>query len=285
VLLRWLLILSGLYLVLLGVLYFLQSRLIFIPYRELETDPGREGMAFEDVELVAADGVRLHAWWVPAAGKSRGALVFCHGNAGNISHRIDSIRIFRNLGLDTLIFDYRGYGKSGGEISEAGLYLDARAAWEHLVAVRKVPPERIVVFGRSLGGAVASRLAGDAAPHALILESTFTSVPDLAAAHYPWLPARAVCRYRLATVEHVAGVRCPLLVVHSPGDEAVPFAQGQRVYAAAPGPKTFLEIRGGHNDGFLLSGEDYVRGLAAFLDRELPEAAGSGADGGKENRR
>jgi fermentation-respiration switch protein FrsA (DUF1100 family) len=275
ILIRWTLILTGLYLVLVVLGYFLQAKLIFYPHKHLETDPRKHGMAFEDVKLLSDDGTELHAWWVPALGRSRGAVVFCHGNAGNISHRIDSLRIFRNMGLDTLIFDYRGYGRSKGSPSEDGFYRDADAAWRHVTLARAVKPERVLIFGRSLGGSVAAHLAAEHTPRALVLESAFSSIPDMGAEHYPLIP-RFLARYDFVTVEYVRGVKCPVLSVHSPQDEIVPFEQGKRVHQAAPDPKKFLEISGDHNNGFMLSAEKYTRGLGNFIDRYFPPAPGPG---------
>jgi hypothetical protein len=192
-------------------------------------------------------------------------LLFFHGNAGNISHRLDSIRIFADLGLDVFIFDYRGYGLSEGSPSEPGTYRDATAAWRWLTGERGLAPGQILLFGRSLGAAVALELATRVEPAGVILESAFTSVPDLGAAIYPWLPVRLLSRYRYDNLGRIASVRAPLLVVHSRGDEIVPFRQGQALFAAASEPKRFLELQGGHNDGFLASGVGYRRGLAEFL--------------------
>lgn len=245
-----------------------QSGIVYQPSRELVRTPADAGMRYEDVVLQAADGVELHGWFVPAPARSRGAVLFCHGNAGNISHRLESIAVFRALGLDVLIFDYRGYGRSGGEPAEEGTYLDARAAWDHLVGKRGVPPERVVVFGRSLGGAIAAHLAAERTPRALILESAFSSVPDLAS-DLSWLPLRWIACFDYETAESVKAVKCPVLVVHSREDEVVPFAHGERIFSAAPAPKSFLEIRGSHNAGWRQSLRTYFDGLRRFLDRQL----------------
>jgi uncharacterized protein len=265
---RWGLILTGLYFLMAVLLYFFQAKLLFHPVRELVADPGDTGMAYEDVEFTTADGVKLHAWWVPARTRSRGTVIFCHGNAGNISYRTDSIRIFRDLNMDTLIFDYRGYGKSAGSPSEAGFYRDAEAAWEYVTRRRGVSPERILIFGRSLGGPVAAHLAAKHAPRALILESTFSSAPDMGKQLYPWMP-RFLARFDFDTAEYVKGVNCPLLSVHSPQDDIVPYALGKKVYAAAPGEKSFLDITGDHNNGFMLSRKIYLAGLANFLGKHF----------------
>lgn len=252
------------YAVFIAVLYATQDRLLYFPTRTLEATPRDIGLAFEEVPLTTADGQHLHGWYVPAA-TSRTTLLFLHGNAGNISHRLDSLRIFHGLGLNVFIFDYRGYGKSSGRPSEQGTYRDAEAAWRYLTAERGMKPAEIVLFGRSLGGSVAAWLARQATPRALILESTPTSVPDLAADLYPWLPARWLCRFRYDALAAVRELRCPVLIVHSPEDEIIPFAHAERLFAAAAEPKRFLRLRGDHNGGFLLSGPLYRDGLRDFL--------------------
>ena len=255
----------------LAAVYFGQASLLYfpgIPSRELTATPLDIGLAYEDVELVAEDGVRLHGWWIPHP-QPRAALLHLHGNAGNVSHRLKLIRIFHDLGLAVLIFDYRGYGRSQGKPTEEGTERDTLAAWRHLTEVRKMPPAQIVLHGQSLGAALAAWLAAREQPGALILESAFTSVPELAAELYPWLPARRLARFRYATREHLNTVRCPVLVIHSPEDEIIPYVHGRRLYDAAPRPKAFLTLRGDHNAGFLLSGRDYVNGLDAFLREHL----------------
>lgn len=256
------------------VLVLFQSRLIYypnVPSRAVVATPERVNLAYEPVEIVTEDGVRLDGWFVPAPGEARGALLFFHGNAGNISHRLDSLRIFAGLGLDVLIFDYRGYGRSEGSVSERGTYLDAEAAWRHLTEERGIPQTRIVLFGRSLGAAIAAHLAARHEPAALILESSFTSAPDLAAQYYRIYPVRWLARFRYSAKEELGSVRCPVLIVHSRDDEIIPVRHGRELFAAAKPPKEFLELRGGHNDGFLVSDRTYVDGLDDFLSRYLRE--------------
>lgn len=253
-------------------LYLVQERLFFlpgVPGRELVASPQAVGLRHEDVWLTSDDGVRLHAWYLPADA-ARATLLFLHGNAGNISHRLESLRLFNRLGLSVLILDYRGYGRSEGTPGEEGLLRDARAGWDHLVATRGETPERIVVFGRSMGAAVAAALAAERRPAALVLESGFTSVPDLAAQLYWWAPARRLAKLKFATREALATVRAPVLIIHSVDDELVPFAHGEALYAAAGEPRALLRLRGDHNSGFLTSGRSYVDGLAAFLDAHVP---------------
>lgn len=263
------------YLVVLLVVFIGQSGMLYLPdlpSRELAATPQAIGLAYDDVRLQTEDGVELHGWYIPAAA-ARATLLFFHGNAGNISHRLDSIRIFNNLGLSVLIFDYRGYGQSNGSPSELGTQRDALAAWHYVTQTRGVAPDQVVLFGRSLGGAVAAWLATQHHPAALIVESRFTSVPDIAADVYWWLPARWLSRFDYATRDYVAAVNCPVLVIHSPDDEIIPFRHGEAIHAAAREPKEFLRLRGSHNDGFIRSGETYTHGLDAFLARHLSGCA------------
>jgi len=257
------------YLAIVGAIYLGQDRLLYFPLAKVETDPGRIGLPFETVRLMTDDGETLHGWYLPHP-KPRGALLFMHGNAGNIGHRLDSLAIFHRLGLTTLIFDYRGYGASSGSPDEDGTYRDAEAAWEHLVSVRGFAPDRIVLFGRSLGGAIAARHAADYGPAALIVESTMSSVADLGAELYPWLPVRWLARNPYPAAVNIARYGGPVLVAHSIDDEIIPYRHAARLLAAAGARGRMLEMRGGHNDGFLASGETYVAGLDAFLGEVLP---------------
>ncbi|MEA2109098.1 MAG: alpha/beta hydrolase [Pseudomonadota bacterium] len=255
-------------------LWFAQEKLLYFPERSLLATPADASLPYEPVTLTTTDGVTIAAWLISSP-EERGTILFCHGNAGNISHRLDTLAIFYRLGYSSLIFDYRGYGHSEGKPSEAGTYNDAGAAWNYLTATRQVAPEKVVLFGRSLGAAVAIHLARHHQSGGLIIESAFTSLPDLAADLYPLLPARTLCRFSYPVMVHLQHLSCPLLVIHSHGDEIVPFAHGRRLFAAAREPKTFLAIDGDHNTGFLAAGSDYVKGLETFL-QGLATASGSG---------
>ena len=257
-------IIAGAYIAFAGFLFIFQSNYVYYPERILSNDPSSIGLSFEAISFETTDRVKLSGWFVPSE-SSRGVILFCHGNAGNISHRLDSIQIFYRLGLDILIFDYRGYGQSEGKPNESGTYRDAEAAWQYLVEERKVNPNRIIIFGRSLGGAVAAWLAQSHMPGALILESTFTSVPDIAAKLYPYLPIRLLSRFKYDTAGYLDKVNCPVLIVHSREDEIMPFTHGQRLFERATEPKKFLEISGSHNEGFITSGKHYEEGLNAFI--------------------
>jgi hypothetical protein len=241
---------------------------VFYPQmdRTLSTTPAQLGLSFEALHLQAADGVELHGWYVPAV-KPRGTILFTHGNAGNISHRLDYVAMFHRLGYNTLIFDYRGYGNSSGTPSEQGTYLDAEAAWAYVTQIKHEPACRIALLGESLGGAVAAQLATRHRPAALVLASSFTSVPDLGQQLYPWLPVRWLAHIRYDTRAYLQQAHVPLLVAHSPQDEIIPYTHGQALFAAARETKTFLDLAGGHNDGFIFMREDWVGALRDFLGR------------------
>ena len=264
--LKFILVVVAGYCLLVAVVYLMQGRMLYlsnVPGRALAMTPADAGFEYQDVAIETSDGVTLHGWFI--AGQSSRVLLFFHGNAGNISHRLDSIGQFRALGLSVLIIDYRGYGQSAGRTTESGIYRDAAAAWRYLTDDRGIVASDIIVFGRSLGASVASHLAARRQPLALIVESAFTSVPDIAQDLYPWLPARWLSRLRHATREHVRDVRCPVLVIHSRDDEIIPFQHGESIFASANEPRTLLQLRGTHNDGFLYDERTYMDGLRAFL--------------------
>lgn len=248
------------------LLFFRQSHMVYFPLAPVMQKPSDVGLVYESVALMTADDVRLAGWYVPCAG-ARGTVLMCHGNGGNIGDRLHPISLFHELGLNVLIFDYRGYGESAGKPSEEGTYQDARAVWHYLVEKRNTPPEKIVIFGRSLGGAVAAGLAERAAPAALILEATFTSIPDMGAKLYPYLPIRLLSRYRYNTLVRLERIHCPVLIAHSRDDEMIPFEHGRKLFAAAREPKTFFELTGDHNEGEALTSPAYRQALDAFLKR------------------
>ena len=263
-------ILAAAYVGLALALYFFQSHLVFYPEtgREMIATPAQVGLAYEDIHLKTSDDISLHGWYVPAA-QPRGTVLFLHGNAGNISHRLDSVQMFHRLGFSTLIFDYRGYGSSGGTPTEQGTYRDAEAAWRHLAEQRHTPSCRIVLYGESMGGAVAAQLAVHQKPAALVIASSFTSVPDLAQHIYPYLPIRLLARIHYDTCEYLRTITVPVLIAHSPEDEIVPFEHGHALFAAANPPKQFLELAGGHNDGFIFMRESWIKALDEFLGERM----------------
>ncbi len=281
-------------------LYFMQPTFLYRPVREVTYTPDELGMDFEKVTLKTADGLRLSGWYIPAtldartepesapletqrkksltesaqlgdplltgpAENPRFTVLFCHGNGGNIMHRLDSINILYNLGLNCFIFDYRGYGNSEGKPSEQGTYLDVRAAYNWLTEEKKVSPDDIIIFGRSLGASIAAQLASTVEAKALVIESGFTSYVDIGRKFYPYMPVWWFARFSYSTIDYVKSVRCPVMIIHSRGDDIVPFEFGLELYEAANEPKKFIEIFGGHNDGFLVSSEIYKQAWTKWI--------------------
>jgi fermentation-respiration switch protein FrsA (DUF1100 family) len=245
----------------------LERRFIFYPLREHLARPADFGLAAEERWLTAADGVRLHGWWL--RGRGRRALVWYHGNAGNISHRLDNARrLIDRFGLDILLVDYRGYGLSEGQPEEAGLYRDGWAMYRE--AVSRFAPEQVVLFGRSLGAAVAIEVALEAPCGGVILETPFLSVPALARAVWPLVPTGLV-RTRFDNEAKIAGLVAPKLFLHGDRDEIVPLAHAERLYALARPPKRFFLIPGAsHNDTYLVGGDPYFEAWRQFLDETDP---------------
>jgi len=251
--------------------YAMQTSLIFypnMPGRNLVATPKNMGLTYQDVELVTDDDIKLHGWFIPNK-KAKGTILFFHGNAGNISHRLDSIEIFHRLELNVFIIDYRGYGQSEGKISEKGTYRDAEAAWNYLINTQGFSEKQVIIFGRSLGASVASWLASKHTPAALIIESGFSSVPSMGKRLYPFLPIRWLSHYKYNTKQYIKKISCPVLVAHSKNDEIIPYDEGREIFDTAPQPKQFLNMRGGHNDGFIVSGTSYVEGLRSFIHENL----------------
>lgn len=260
------------YAALLAVLWVMQGRLIHLPHvpgRNLDATPADIGLAFEEVTIATEDGERLHGWFLPDAA-ARGTVLFLHGNAGNISHRLDTLALLRELGVQVLIIDYRGYGRSTGTPGENGLYADARAAWRYLTDTRGIAPDRIVALGRSLGSAVAARLAAERQLAGLILEAAFTSMADLAASQYPMFPVRPLLRHRYDTEAALQEVTRPVLFVHGRDDRLVPPEHGRRLHGQARDPAGWVTLDGGHDDAFMVSQKRYRRALGRFLDAVLP---------------
>jgi len=266
---RWTLVVVGIGLFLSGFRESIAGALIYCPSRDLVGTPAVLGLGYRDVWFHAEDGVRLHGWLVP--GRLPVTLLWCHGNAGNISHRLDNIReIQRRLGIGVFIFDYRGYGRSEGHPTEPGLYRDARAARAALLR-EGVATERIVYFGRSLGAAVTLELALSKPPPALILESPFLSVPAMANQTLPG--SGYLFKTRYDSLEKIRAVRARTLILHGDADEVVPYEHGRRLFAAAPEPKVFHTIRGArHNDTYVAGGDDYWAAWARLLEPLLAES-------------
>ena len=263
------------WLALVALLVLQERRLIFFPARALAAAPADFGLAAEELAIRTPDGVTLHGWWIEGPGER--VLIWYHGNAGNIGHRLHNARWFVDrLGVSVVLVDYRGYGRSGGTPDEAGVYADGLAVYD-AVAARAVRPERIVLFGRSLGGAVALEVALHRPAGAVVLESVFRSMRALAREHYRFVPGSLV-RTRMDNVSKIGRVEAPVLVLHGDRDSVVPLAHGRELFARAGGRARLHVIAGaGHNDTYLVGGEAYAGAWRAFL---RDTRAGASAAGG-----
>ncbi len=274
-----------LFVVLIAVGVFLfQDRLVYFPApyptgRWDEVDALRQkqqlGFELEDRFFDASDGVHLHAWLAknPKATPNGPFLLWFHGNAGNLTYFLDDYKAtFSNLPVEGLLVEYRGFGRSEGDPSEEGLYADAEGAWTYLTQTLNVPPERIVVYGFSLGGGVATELASRHEPAGLVVQSSFTSIPDVANSIAPVVPDSWV-KSQMRSVDKVAQIHCPKLFVHSTGDRLIPFELGKQLFQAASEPKAFYKIEGfGHNETLIGGGADYLNRLGQFLKQCVPTA-------------
>ncbi len=241
---------------------------IYFPARKIHLTPKDMGLEFEDVYFSSSDGIRLNGWFIPA-GESRATILFCHGNAGNISHRIEVIYLFNKLGLNVFIFDYRGYGRSQGSPTEEGLYMDAQAAYKYLVEKRNLKEESIVVYGKSIGANVAVELCSKVKTAALISESAFTSALDMGKKLFPFLPLKWLISIKFDALSKIKDIIVPKLIIHSKDDRIIPFKHGRKLFEAAPEPKEFYPMRGGHNEALFLAKEDFVDKIDVFLQKHL----------------
>jgi uncharacterized protein len=264
--------LVGIVIVLAAAIYVLQAiRILYIhpylvyrPKKIMEDTPRRAGLEYREIFFKTKDDVLLNAWFIQAK-EPKAIALHCHGNSGNISDRIDTIKIYHDMGISFFLFDYRGYGKSEGKPTEKGTYKDVQAAWNYLVKEMGIKPEDIIITGHSLGGSTAFWLAGKVSPKALIIEGSFTSMIDMGKLFFPYLPIRLLVRHRYNSMNHLKKVHCPVLIIHSRDDRLVPFYMGRALYNAANPPKRFLEIHGSHNDAILDSKEEYTRRIIKFI--------------------
>lgn len=251
-----------------GILAWLlvnEDRMIYFPEQGTAEAPG--DLAVEKVSFPSTDGVRLTAWVVVPPNDTSRWILILHGNAGNLATpgRPEHDRQLRGLGLGLLALDYRGYGESEGKPSEQGLYRDARAAYDYLVNQRQIAPHRIVIYGHSLGSAVAVELATTVPAAGLIIEGALTSVPDRGAELWPLIPVRLIARNRFNSLERIGRLKMPVLLIHGRDDMTIPIAHGRRLFDAAPEPRTFLEVPGGHDDAYSVGAREYEDGISRFL--------------------
>jgi fermentation-respiration switch protein FrsA (DUF1100 family) len=233
-------------------LYLYQSKLVFYPVREFAVTPDQLDLTYKNVFVNVTSEERVHGWYFsatnPGDDRKEPVVLFCHGNAGNISHRLQTVELLLDLSVDVFLFDYRGYGQSDGSPGESNVYADAEACHNWLVQQEGVPPEKIIFFGRSLGGSVAIELAQRVKCGGLIVESSFTSAKEMGKRMFPFIPIQYILKYKFDSIKKISSVSCPILVTHSPDDEVIPFEMGERLFAAACPPKRFVTLRGGHNE-------------------------------------
>ncbi|MBI5664896.1 MAG: alpha/beta hydrolase [Nitrospirae bacterium] len=244
---------------------FIEKKSLYYPLKEIEATPRDIGLDYEDLFITTRDDVLVSGWYIPSQ-SPRGTFIFSHGNGGNISHRLEKIRMFHDLHVNVLIFDYRGYGMSKGSPSEEGLYLDVEAVYDYLVNEKKVPPQKIIGYGESLGGAVIIDLAGKHKLGGIILEGSFTSIQDMAKKYFPFVPS-FIYKTSFNAMEKIGRVKSPTLHFHSTTDEIVPYDLGRKLFDSAPGPKEFVDLQGGHNDSFLVSRDLFMEKIDGFISR------------------
>ena len=243
--------------------YFEKSNLYF-PMGPLDGTPADIGLEYENINVVTDDGVKIHGWFVPSW-SSRATVIFSHGNGGNISHRLAKLQILNKLNLSVLIYDYRGYGQSKGSPDEEGIYLDAEAVYGYLVNKKGVSPESIIAFGESLGAAVSADLALKHDIKGVIIEEGFPSVKAVGMHYFPFIP-NFIYKSKYDTKEKLKSLKAPKLIFHSIDDEIIPFGMGKRLFEAAAEPKEFIELRGGHNDAFMVSQDEFIKGIDEFVN-------------------
>ena len=257
-------------LVVIVLIRILENRFIYFPprYPEGFVRPENYGLQVEDVWITAEDGVKLNAYFLARASSPK-VLLWFHGNAENIGLGLEQMKILTNLAVNILEVDYRGYGKSEGSPDEAGVYRDASAAYDYLVETRHFQPKNIIVYGHSLGGAVAVDLASRRECGGLIVQSSFTTVREMARRMFRIPLLECVPKSRFDSLQKIRRVRAPILIVHGTRDDTIPFSMGERLYQAAPERKSFVAVRGaGHNDVFTVGGEQYLRRLTGFIASE-----------------
>jgi fermentation-respiration switch protein FrsA (DUF1100 family) len=244
---------------------FIEKKSLYFPLRNIEATPRDIGLTYDEVFVVTADGVKISGWYIPSD-SPRATVLLSHGNGGNISHRLEKIKLLHDLDLSILLFDYRGYGMSTGSPSEAGLYLDAGAMYGYLVNEKRIPAEKIVGYGESLGGAVIVALADKHELGGMILEGSFTSIRDMARKYFPFIPV-FVYKTSFDAFEKIKDIKIPKLHFHSRSDEIVPFELGKKLFENAPEPKEFVALQGGHNDSFIVSEDVFRERIDAFINK------------------
>jgi len=247
---------------------FAQKSMVFIPSKKMGYTPKTIGIDFKELTIGTN---KLNCWWIPVkAEQVKGAVktvIFCHGNAGNISNRLDTVNFYHNvMNCNLMIFDYSGYGKSGGKVGEEACYKDSQEVYDYVVKSLKIDPKNVVIHGRSLGGAVAVDLAVNKKCAGLVMESTFTSVPDMADDMVPIFPIQWFVSIDFDSLDKVDKLKVPVLLIHSKADEVIPYKMGEALFKKAKKPKFWLEISGDHNGGWIESQKVYSKGMKDFFE-------------------
>lgn len=254
------------------LLYWHSGKLIYQGTRIVKEDPSDRDWPFEEAHLEVPEG-KTHVWFIPAEVDTKRTIFFSHGNAGNLGDKLQSIELFRNLGLNVLAYDYGGYGYSSGSTHEARMVDDIRATWKYAIEVLEIPREQMILHGRSMGGGPTTHLAAEERPGAVILESTFCTLPEIITGLYTWLPAWIFGRNKFDNLSIIEKVTSPILIIHGKDDTVIPFEHGQRLFEAAPEPKAFLRISGEHHEAFWKDADTYNRGMLNFIHEHLPPVA------------
>lgn len=260
-----------------GLVYLKQDSLLFFPSSVIPADPGELGLTFEAFEIPSRDS-SVTGWLVRTDTPGAPWVMQCHGNGGNIANNIPYLALFKKLGFNGVVFDYRGYGRSRGVPSEAGLVEDAMAVRNYLLDKQGVKPEKLVYFGESLGGGVACALAEKAPPAGLVMKSTFTSVPARGAEVYPFLPIRWLARTRFDSDQRIARIDCPKLFMHAHADDVVPYHHGRKLFELAGQPKTWIDIPGGHSTNPLELGREFDETVSDFVRKATAPKAEAAAN-------
>ncbi len=252
----------------LGKLYFGQDKLIFRPGKQLKRSPADYSIPYETVHLQPSKGIHVSSWWIPHP-KSKQTVIFFHGSDGNIAYELPTIHFLHQLQLNALIVEYPGYEQNGQKPSESGCYLTADAAWDFVTNQQGIDPETVILFGQSLGSAVATYLAEKTACYGLVLQSGFTSVPNLAELAYPYLPVRWFCHTKMDSLARINNIQCPVLILHSESDEAIPISQARQLYDQATGPKKMVTFHGPHFGNHWLRVPEVHKAWKQLLSRDL----------------
>jgi len=254
----------AIYFIVTVIVYFIQEKIVFVPFKHLIITPDKLNMKYEDILLKSQDGVKIHGWYFENKGADY-TILFLHGNAGNISHRLENVKKLLDTGFSVFIIDYRGYGKSEGKPAEQGVYSDAIAAYNFLINEKKVDKEKIVIFGRSLGGAIATHLATLKECQALIIESTLLSAKEVAKSIFPYKFFYFVTKDMFNNEKKINKVKVPVLFIHGKNDEIIPFYHGKKLYEIFKGKKAFYELKGRHNDTYTLQEKEYFKVIKDFV--------------------